>query len=158
MVDEVLIALASAAGAAVASAAGTDAWSGFRQRVSRIFGRTGTPEARLALERLDRTAAELDRADAQDAERARATAVASWQAHFQHVLEGLSEADRAEVAVQLRELVATVRQPPGGATAGDGGLAVAGSADIRADHGSAAAGVMGDVTLGNPPGPVQGQS
>ncbi|MFJ4184933.1 hypothetical protein [Kitasatospora sp. NPDC089509] len=41
----------------------------------------------------------------------------------------------------------------GGVSAGDAGTAVGGNVDIRADHGSAAAWTMGDVTLGNPPQP-----
>ncbi|MBV9024183.1 MAG: hypothetical protein JO362_10415 [Streptomycetaceae bacterium] len=41
---------------------------------------------------------------------------------------------------------------------GDRGQAVGGNVDIRADHASAAAWNMGDVTVGNPPkpGPTQG--
>jgi len=44
-------------------------------------------------------------------------------------------------------------QQAGGVSAGDGGVAVGGGVDIRADHGSAAAWTMGNVTLGNPPKP-----
>ncbi|MEV6113012.1 hypothetical protein AB0L59_10930 [Streptomyces sp. NPDC052109] len=65
---------------------------------------------------------------------------------------GFREAmDRA--VKQLQSLSGT----SGGASAGDGGMAVGGNVDIRADHGSAAAWSMGDVSLGNPPQPGASQ-
>ncbi|GHG61489.1 hypothetical protein [Streptomyces griseocarneus] len=156
--DQALIDLASAAGTAVASAAGTDAWNGLRERVARLFGRAAGTETGAVVERLDRTAAALDGAGPPETERVRIRLAASWQARFEDLLEDLDEAGRAEIAGQLRDLVAEARRAAPGPSAGDGGLAVGGNVDIRADHGSAAAGVMGDVTLGNPPppGPAQG--
>ncbi|MFC9227498.1 hypothetical protein ACFTZI_00625 [Streptomyces decoyicus] len=155
MLDQALVALASAGGAAVATAAGTDIWTAFRERMACVFGQDGSPGSRIALERLDRSAADLDSVGAQETERIRADMAASWQTRLQDWLETLDEAERAQATGRLRELVALAGQAPAGVSAGDGGLAVGGDASIRADHGSAAAGVMGDVSLGNPsrPGP-----
>ncbi|MEV7603544.1 hypothetical protein AB0O91_39865 [Kitasatospora sp. NPDC089797] len=58
---------------------------------------------------------------------------------LEHAVEELRAASRAAAG--------------GGVSAGDEGVAVGGNVDIRADHGSAAAWTMGDVTLGNPPQP-----
>ncbi|WP_370417457.1 hypothetical protein AB8O64_01695 [Streptomyces sp. QH1-20] len=148
-----MIALASAAGAAVASAAGTDAWAAFRERVAGVFRRGDTSGSGLVARRLDRTVAQLEGAGPQEAERLRVLLGASWQTRFEDLLENLGDAERAEVAGQLRDMVASARRATNAVSAGDGGLAVGGRVDIRADHGSAAAGVMGDVALGNPPQP-----
>ncbi|MBP2400939.1 hypothetical protein [Streptomyces syringium] len=158
MLDQSLIALASAAGAAVAAAAGTDAWAALRERVAGVFRRGGTPGSGLVARRLDRTAAEVEGVDPREAERVRILLGASWQTRFEDLLENLGDAERAEVAGQLRDMVTSARRATNAVSAGDGGLAVAGNMDVRAEHGSAAAGVMGDVTLGNPPqpGPEQG--
>lgn len=67
---------------------------------------------------------------------------------------GFREAlDRAVEQVQFLDRAA----PVGGVSAGDGGVATGGNTHIQADHGSAAAVNMGNVTLGNPsqPGPRQ---
>ncbi|OEJ21737.1 hypothetical protein AS594_39335 [Streptomyces agglomeratus] len=151
MLDQALVVLASAFGAAVASAAGTEVWSGFRDRAALLFGRRDAREAQVVLERLDRSALELDRADPGGADQVRTRLEASWQARCEDLLESLGEADREEAAGQLRELVA--RQAAGAVTAGDDGIAIGGNADIKADRGSAAALRMGDVTLQNPPMP-----
>ncbi|WP_328771812.1 hypothetical protein [Streptomyces sp. NBC_00286] len=155
MLDQTLVALASAAGGAVASAAGTDAWQGLRQRVARIFGRGDGAERRVLLERLDGSVVELERAGPEEREQARVRVVAAWQTRFLDLLEDADDEDRAELVRHLNELVGYGQRPFGGASASDGGLAVEGTVDIRADRGSAAAGVMGDVTIGNPqrPGP-----
>lgn len=151
MLDQALVVLASAFGAAVASAAGTEVWSGFRDRAARIFGRRDAREIQVVLERLDRSALELDRADPGGADQVRTRLEASWQTRCEDLLESLGEADREEAAGQLRELV--TRQAAAGVAAGDNSIAVGGNADIKADRGSAAALRMGDVTLGNPPMP-----
>ncbi|WP_229712827.1 hypothetical protein [Streptomyces fuscichromogenes] len=150
-----MVALASAAGAAVASAAGTDAWQGMRQRVARLFGRGDGAAQRFHLERLDGSVAELERAGPEAREQARARVLAAWQTRFHDLLDDADDEDRGELARQLDELVRYGQRPFGGMSAGDGGLTVEGTVDIRADRGSAAAGVMGDVTIGNPqrPGP-----
>jgi hypothetical protein len=70
-------------------------------------------------------------------------------------LEDAAERD-TEFADALRRAVDELRAAPGradGISARDGGQAVGGNVEIRADRGSAAALHMGDVTLGNPPGP-----
>jgi hypothetical protein len=112
MLDQALVVLASAFGAAVASAAGTEVWSGFRDRAALIFGRRDARETQVVLERLDRSALELDRADPGGADQVRTRLEASWQAWCEDLLESLGEADREEAAGQLRELVA--RQAAGG--------------------------------------------
>ncbi|MDT0573428.1 hypothetical protein RM704_39325 [Streptomyces sp. DSM 3412] len=159
MLAEALIVLASAAGAAVAQAAGTDAWVGVRERVARIFGRGDASAAQVALVRLDRTAAALDAAEPEQADQLRARLDASWQARFEDLLESLNEADRVVVAGQLQELVTLRSGAVGGASARDGGLTAGGDVDIRAEGGSVAGGVIhGGIRMENPsqPGPVQG--
>ncbi|MEU9252697.1 hypothetical protein AB0D66_12730 [Streptomyces sp. NPDC048270] len=155
MLTEALIALASAAGAAVAQAAGTEAWTAVRDRTARVFGRGGAPTAQVTLERLDRTAAALNAGEPDGAqELVRPRLGASWQARFEDLLESLDESDRAVVAEQLRELVALCPRPAGGPSAGDGGLAVVGKVDIRAEGGSVAGGVIhGGIRMENPPQP-----
>jgi predicted signal transduction protein with EAL and GGDEF domain len=64
MLTEALMAVSGAGGAAVVQAAGTDAWTGLRQRVARLLGRGDTQRERAELERLDRTAQTLEEADA----------------------------------------------------------------------------------------------
>ncbi|MEW1777109.1 hypothetical protein [Streptomyces sp. NPDC086777] len=81
----------------------------------------------------------------------------------QLALEDAAEQDLAFAEAlerALRELQALSRGT-GQVSAGGGGPAVGGNVDIRADHGSAAAWTMGDVTIGdaaNPsrPGPAPG--
>ncbi|MEU0645983.1 hypothetical protein [Streptomyces umbrinus] len=157
MLDPTLMALASAAGMAVAQAAGTDAWQGFRERVARLFGRGPAPESghQTALERLDRTASELERTSPDAAERVADEAAAAWGTRFQDLLEDSDEAGRGQAAAQLRELVALAQQARGGVAAAGEGIAIGGNAHIQArDHGVAAV-KMGDVNTGNPsrPGP-----
>lgn len=158
MLDQTLVALASAAGVAVASAAGTDAWQGLRQRVAGIFSRGDRAEERVVLDRLDGVIVELEQAGDEDGQQARARVVAAWETRFRDLLEESDQGTRAELVRRLHELIRYGRQSQGGVSAGDGGLAVEGTVDIRADRGSAAAGVMGDVTIGNPqrPGPGDG--
>lgn len=160
MLDQALIALASAAGTAVAQAAGTDAWQSFRERVARVFGRGPAPDTAqgAALERLDRTAAELESADAGTVERVRHDAAAVWRARFQDLLEDLDESGREQAAVQLHELVALAQQVRGNVSTGDEGIAISGSPHIEAHDHSAAAVKMGDVTIGNPPSPGPDES
>ncbi|MER7179828.1 tetratricopeptide repeat protein [Streptomyces hyaluromycini] len=150
MLDQALVALASASGAAVASAAGTDAWQVLRRRVAGIFGRGDGVDEQDLLERLDSSVVELERAGPEEREQARARLVAAWRTRFHDLLEHVADEDRAELVRHLDELVRQGRQLSGGASAGAGGLAVEGTVDIRADRGSAAAGVMGDVTIGDP--------
>nr|WP_233273728.1 hypothetical protein [Streptomyces broussonetiae] len=75
-------------------------------------------------------------------------------------LEDATENDPAFAEALDRAVkdVQALSRAVGGISAGDGGQAVGGNVGIRADHGSAAAWSMRDVTLGNPrePGPRQG--
>ncbi|MER5941069.1 hypothetical protein ABT121_27510 [Streptomyces sp. NPDC001928] len=152
MLDQTLLALASAAGIAVASAAGTDAWQGMRRRVAQILGRGGAEE-RVVLERLDGVVVELGRAGPEVRDQVRARVVAAWETRFHDLLDGADDERRAELVRHLNDLISYGNQARGEAHAGEGGLAVHGIVDIHADRGSAAAGVMGDVTIGNPPRP-----
>ncbi|NEA82401.1 hypothetical protein G3I30_25830 [Actinospica acidiphila] len=107
MLTEALIAVAGAGGAAVVQAAGTDAWTGLRQRVARLLGRGDTQRERAELERLDRTAQALEEADAAgETERARLRQEASWQTRFESLLENLEDSEQQQVATELQALVA----------------------------------------------------
>jgi hypothetical protein len=70
-------------------------------------------------------------------------------------LEDAAEGDTefADALQQAVEQLQAASNPSAGVSASEGGQAVGGNVDIRADHGSAAALTMGDVTLGNPPPP-----
>ncbi|MFF1871042.1 hypothetical protein [Kitasatospora herbaricolor] len=158
-----MIALATSAGSAVAQAAGTDAWNGFRARVARLFGRGSAEEvpSGVVLERLDRTAAEVTNPEPGRAGEVRDRAAQAWQTRFQDLLEDADGAGRDALAAGLRELVAFARQAGEGVSAADGGIAVGGDLHVEARDSSAAAVRMGDVTIGVPvnpptPGPAQG--
>jgi len=155
MLDQALLALASAAGAAVAQAAGTDAWQGFRERAARLFGRGTQPDAArdTALERLDRTAAELASPEKGVAEQAKEDAAATWRTRFQDLLEDLDEADRQQAAVQLRALVDQARHARADVSAADEGIAIGGDVHIKPSDGAVGAVKMGNVYMGNPPTP-----
>ncbi|MER5974525.1 hypothetical protein ABT112_33295 [Streptomyces sp. NPDC002055] len=105
MLNEALMAVAGAGGTAIVQAAGTDAWTGLRQRVARLIGRGDAQRERAELERLDRTAQALDEADAGGTERARLRQEASWQTRFESLLESLEEAEQQQVAAGLQALV-----------------------------------------------------
>ncbi|MFV5992194.1 hypothetical protein ACNPQM_06995 [Streptomyces sp. NPDC056231] len=151
-----MTALAAAGGAAVVQAAGTDAWTGVRQQVARWFGRGNPQREHAQLERLDRTAAELEAAQATEVERVRIRQEAAWQGRIEALLEGLEDIERARVANELRTLLAQ-QTSHSNVSAGQSGLAVGGNVNVQADHGSAAAVTMGNVTLENrsQPGPHQ---
>lgn len=156
MLSEAMTALAAAGGTAVVQAAGTDAWTGVRRQVARWFGRGNPQREHAELERLDQTAGELEAARPTEVERVRIRQEAAWQGRIEALLENLEDIERARVADELRTLLAR-QTPHRGVSAGQGGLAVGGDVNVRADHGSAAAVSMGNVTLGNPsqPGPHQ---
>ncbi|MFE4256127.1 hypothetical protein ACFRU3_43220 [Streptomyces sp. NPDC056910] len=157
MLEQALMALAAAGGSAVVQAAGTDMWTGVRQAVARWFARGDGQRERAELERLDLTARELETTEAAAMERVRIRQEGAWQARIEALLESLDEARRAHAAEDLRTLLVQYTHQ-GEVSAGHSGQAVGGNVDIRADHNSAAAWNMGDVTLGNPPppGPLQG--
>jgi hypothetical protein len=111
MLTEALMAVAGAGGTAVLQAAGTDAWTGLRQRVARLLGRGDTQRERAELERLDRTAQALEEADAAgETERTRLRQEASWQTRFESLLENLEDSEQQQVAAELQALVAEQRE------------------------------------------------
>jgi hypothetical protein len=72
--------------------------------------------------------------------------------------QDLPESERDEAIVELRSLVEHVQQhsPGSGASAGTGGIAVAGDMTIEATDGSMAAGVVQGMHMGPPkPGAAQ---
>ncbi|MFC9595754.1 hypothetical protein ACFTUC_38905 [Streptomyces sp. NPDC056944] len=157
MMEEALVSLAMAGGTAVVQTAGTQAWDGLRVRVARLLGRGDGERERTELDRLDRTANALEAQPSADADRARLRQEASWQTRFEALLEDVDGPERERVVAELRSLVQE-QASSGTVSAGDHGVAVGGSVEVRADHGSVAALQVGDVTLGNPsqPGPPQG--
>lgn len=106
MLVEGLIAAASAGGGAVVQAAGTDAWNGVREGFARLFGRGRAEREQAALERLDRTREVLEAAqEGEEAEQVRAAQAERWRTRLEDLLEELPEADRRQVAAELRALV-----------------------------------------------------
>jgi hypothetical protein len=103
--QDALVELAMAGGSAVVQAAGKEGWEGFRRTVARWFGRGDAAREQTALERLDRTAADLSEAGHPVPERAQADQATSWQARFRDVLENLPESERDEAIRQLREVL-----------------------------------------------------
>lgn len=152
MLVESLTALAAAGGTAVVQAAGTDAWTGFRQAVARWFGRGDTQREQTELERLDRTAAALEAADPAQIERVRISQEAAWHARIEATLEQLDKPERDQAAEQFRALL-TDQVPGVAVTVAPGGVAVGGNLNIRADQGSVAAAVIRDARIGPHPAP-----
>ncbi|MFD7975349.1 hypothetical protein [Streptomyces sp. NPDC059071] len=157
MLAEGLAALAAAGGAAVVQAAGTSAWQGLQQAVAQWFARGDGARQRVELERLDRSAAALEAAQDDEQAGVRSGQQGAWQARFEQALENLSDAEREEAAEILRALLQRHAAADGAAASADAPT-IRGNVDIRADHGSAAAVQMRDVTVGTPPppGPQQG--
>ena len=105
-----------------------------------------------------RTAGELAGAEPIEAERVRIRQEAVWQARIEALLEDLDDTERAQAAEELRTLLVQ-HSSQGGASAGNGGLAVGSNLGIHAEGGSIAAGVIqGGVHIGHPqmPDPSQG--
>ncbi|MET9412134.1 hypothetical protein ABZX90_41425 [Streptomyces sp. NPDC002935] len=153
MLVEALAALAAAGGTAVVQAAGTDAWNGFRQAVARWFGRGNAQREQAELERLDQTATALQTTDPAQAELARISQEASWQARIEAMLESLDEGERDQAADQLRGLLAK-HVPEIRVTAGPGGVAAGRNVNVRAEKGSIAAwDIHGGAHIGPPPTP-----
>jgi hypothetical protein len=103
--QDVLVELAMAGGTAVVQAAGKEGWEGFRRTVARWFGRGDAVRVQTALERLDRTAADLREAGHPVPERAQAHQATCWQARFRDVLESLPESERDGAIHQLRKVL-----------------------------------------------------
>ncbi|MGW4866314.1 hypothetical protein [Streptomyces chartreusis] len=159
MLAETLTALAAAGGAAVVQAAGTDAWTGLRDRIAAWFGRGIERRERVELERLDRSAAELAQAG-EDSQELRSRQETVWQTRIADFLEELPDEEREEAATALRAVLKEA-EAAGAVSAGAGGTAAGRDMNIRADRGSFAAGtanIKGGVHLGNPPQPGSDQS
>ncbi|MFG3255360.1 hypothetical protein [Streptomyces sp. NPDC048172] len=160
MLSETLITLAASGGTAVVQAAGTDAWSSFRQAVARWFGLGDAARERAELERLDRTAGEVEVAG-DDSERVTSRQEAAWQARFEMVLESQDASGQERMADALRSLLSEHAPASRGgvASASGSGQAVGGNVTLRADLGSVAALRVRDVHLGSPsqPGTEQGR-
>ncbi|GGN64761.1 hypothetical protein GCM10011579_034570 [Streptomyces albiflavescens] len=152
MLAEALTALAAAGGTAVVQAAGTSTWQGLQQAVARWFGRDDANEMRMVLNRLDRSADALAAAGDGEIDLVRLREQAVWQERFGAVLEGLRDHDRERAAEALRALL-DAHPVTGTVATRDGGQAIGGNVEIRADRGSVAAWQVGDVTLGTPPPP-----
>ena len=154
MLEQALVALAASGGTAVATAAGTDAWTGFRQALARWFGRGSERRETAVLERLDQTGAELASAEPDQRDSIVRAHRAIWSTRIQDLLEDLDEQERAEAAAGLRGLLAALPAATGAVSADRGGLAVGGDLRVQAAGGSVAAAVIrGDVTLGRPSPP-----
>ncbi|CAM5413868.1 hypothetical protein SVIOM342S_06751 [Streptomyces violaceorubidus] len=137
-------------------AAGTSTWQGFQQAVARWFGRGDDERVRTELDRLDRSANALVGTGDAEAVQLRLREKAVWQVRFETALAHLNDDEQGRAAEALQALLRE-HTAVGVASTGDG-QSVGGNVDIRADHGSAAALRMGDVSIGNPPqsGPPQG--
>ncbi|MFE0465465.1 hypothetical protein ACFW1A_40070 [Kitasatospora sp. NPDC058965] len=158
MLDQALLALATAGGTAVVKAAGTDAWSGLRLALAHWFGRADGEQVTAELERLDQSATALAEGDGAGAEQARIRHETVWQTRIEARLEALADAERAQAATALRALLEE-HGAKAGATVTAGQLAVGGNLTITAGEGSVAAGVIhGGVGIGIPsrPAPPQG--
>ncbi|MGY1453790.1 hypothetical protein [Streptomyces sp. SS8] len=174
MLEQALAALAAAGGTAVVQAAGTEAWTAVRDAVARWFGRGDERRERAELERLDRTAAELEPGGPEPGEgrdqggepgAAGAGAVrirqeAAWQARFESLLESVDGDERARLARELRALLerhCPTGVPPAGPSVGRDGMAVGGDVHLRADGGVAGGVIHGGAHVHpRPPGPSQG--
>jgi hypothetical protein len=105
VLDEAMVALASAGGTAVVQAAGTDAWRVFREKVVRLFGRQGSQGEQTALERLNETAAALEATGDGEAEKGMSRYAARWHEWFAELLDGLDGSEQYRAADELRQLV-----------------------------------------------------
>ncbi|MEV5083971.1 hypothetical protein AB0K74_36005 [Streptomyces sp. NPDC056159] len=158
MLAESLTVLAAAGGTAVAQAMGTDAWVGLRSRIAAWLGRGDEHRERVELERLDRSVAELAGAG-QDTDEVRSRQATVWQTRIGDFLEELPDGDRKEAIFALQALLKEAERT-GVVTVGTGGAVAGRDMEVRADHGSFAAGaahVEGGVRLGNPPLPGSDQ-
>ncbi|GGT03878.1 hypothetical protein [Streptomyces chromofuscus] len=152
MLTEELLTLAAAAGAAVATAAGTDAWEELRARLGAWFGRGDSRQEEAALEELDGSAAALlEGGTPTGAELERYGA--AWRDRVVATLERLDGPDREDAARDLRRLVV---EDPAAPEIHGGDQNVRGDIRVHAEQGSlAAALIQGNVHFGPPPPPVR---
>ncbi|MEV7996885.1 hypothetical protein AB0O67_34895 [Streptomyces sp. NPDC086077] len=152
MLTEELLTLAAAAGAAVATAAGTDAWEGLRARLGHWFGRGDGRRGEAALAELDGSAAELlEGGTPTGGELERCGA--AWRDRVVATLERLDGPDRDEAAHDLRRLLA---EEPTAPKIHSGDQHVQGDIRVHAEQGSLAAALInGNVHFSPPPPPVR---
>ena len=139
--------LAVTAANALVQAVVTDGWEGVRRKVARLFGRG--EQDRAIERRLDATRQQLAAASPAEVARAQGTLAAQWQTRFEDLL-----ADHPDVEADLAALVEELK--PLVASAVGHSVAAAGDVNVKADHGSVAAGVIhGNVHAGpTRPGPA----
>ncbi|MGW4406723.1 hypothetical protein ACWEJ6_22035 [Nonomuraea sp. NPDC004702] len=153
--DDILIALATAAGTSVVEAAGTSSWQAFQQALARWFGRGNAVAEQNTQARLERTASALA-SGANDVAEAKIGEQAAWRALVEAALEGMEPRERETAVAELRQLLDL--HAPGGASAGTEGIAVAGDINVNA-HGQAIAAVkIGTVSIGRPQTPDASQA
>ncbi|MGK5547828.1 hypothetical protein ACSNOH_24265 [Streptomyces sp. URMC 127] len=143
MLTEALEGLAAAGGSALVGAAATDAWQTVRTGAARLLGRGDDRQERYAIERLDRTAAEIERATDEDRQQLRDKLRTRWTGQLEMLLE-----EHPEAADELRELIERVRAEVPAAreswvqnnTAEAGGIQyITQGGDINVGHGRAGA-------------------
>lgn len=149
MVGEAIVALAAAGGAAIAQAAGTDAWAGVRRVAARLLGR-GDPQREAAeLVRLDQTEEALVGGEAGAGERARWEGV--WQARLEMLLSGMGSSEQDVCVRQVEALVALAGGLAG--EAGAYGVQAGRDVTVRSEQGSVAGAVVhveGDLRIDHP--------
>ncbi|WP_435176545.1 hypothetical protein [Actinacidiphila sp. bgisy145] len=94
--------LALSGATTVVAAMATDAWAGARDRLARLFGRSGGAQQASLDAQLEGNAALV--AQAEDAERVRAALVPVWQLHLAGFLR-----EHPEAADELRVLLSEIR-------------------------------------------------
>ncbi|WP_405786969.1 hypothetical protein OG753_02930 [Streptomyces sp. NBC_00029] len=152
MLTDELLTLAAAAGAAVATAAGTDAWEGLRARLAGWFGRGDARLEESVLGELDSSADRLLEAGTPTGTELEHCG-ATWRDRVAAALEQLDGPDREDAARELSGLVAGETAP---APAPGGDQNVRGDIRVHAEQGSLAAGLInGNVTFSPPPLPVR---
>ena len=98
MLEEALVALASAGGTALVTAMVTDGWEGIKARFARVIGRGHVAKAEEAEARLEQSRMTLEGLTGQDLERAQAEQEIVWRTRLSDLLEqdpGLETALRA---------------------------------------------------------------
>lgn len=131
------------------------AGEGIKAAVARWFSRGDAEREQAERERLDRTAEELRAApEGAAGERVLARQEGAWLGRFEDRYDSLDQDQRAQALAELRTMLAE-HASGATATAGSGGLAVAGDVRIQADQGSIAAGVLhGGASISTPSQPT----
>ncbi|MEU2857553.1 hypothetical protein ABZ672_03860 [Streptomyces mirabilis] len=117
MLEQELMALAAACGAALVDAVGTDTWTGLRQAAASWFARGDARHERVELRRLDQIVGLLQTAEATEVEQVRIHLKRRWQDRIEILLEDLDDTERTRAVARLRSLLvqhalSTVALPP----------------------------------------------